>query len=277
MTFLPFHFRIPCICCIRTVHTCMMLCLSQQSSRSNNVSAQNTRPPSTIAPSRAPAPESQLGDPTPIPPRAPNSAAPTKRQTTIVTEYYDPPAARSVQPHNVPLPPSRSRAPTAYTHSPARTLLSPTETQRSYPRSKAAPSINIIDYAMRQPLPASRPTTIIEPQRLVSVAVSEEPFRLSTSSSVLPTCLLPCLLFPFISLPFLPNSNALTIHPLRSQTPLTSRAQTEVDQEDPDRNSRRQQSSISTRAMRRKPVSDPRQIPLPASRAPTHRAKASSE
>jgi hypothetical protein len=229
-------------------------------------------------PSRAPAPESQLADPTPITPRGPTSAAPTKRQTTIVTEYYDPPAARSVQPHKVPLPPSRSRAPTAYTHSPARTLLSPTETQRSYPGSKAAPSINIIDYAMRQPLPASRPTTIIEPQRLVSVAVSEEtasfPIFLGPSHSPL---VLLALSFPFLSWPFLPDSTPFTFHPLRSQNPLTSRAQTEVDHEDPDRNSRRQQSSISTRAMRRKPVSDPRQIPLPASRAPTHRAKASSE
>ena len=59
---------------------------------------------------------------------------------------HDVPLPPSAKPHDVPLPRSNTHAPTAYTASP-------------FSPDQALPSVNIIDYASRQPLPMSRPTT----------------------------------------------------------------------------------------------------------------------
>lgn len=128
----------------------------------------------------------------PLPPQTGDHGAQehlTKRQTTTVTEYYAPtppahqgPLPRSraetmstaVQAHAVPLPKSKSAAPTVYSNESPRSgteghrgiemLLSPPSTQTAQQSrgGKNAPNVNVIDYARAMALPASRGTTMVE-------------------------------------------------------------------------------------------------------------------
>ncbi|KAK4686624.1 hypothetical protein P7C73_g3503, partial [Tremellales sp. Uapishka_1] len=137
-----------------------------------------------------------------------------KRQTFVVTERFSP------DPYQIPLPGSKSHAPTAYT---GGSVASPSES------NKSVPGVSIIDYAMAKPLPPSRPVTV------------------------------------FVPTP--PQIYATTVH-------------TEVDAEEPGRFGRSRKPSSSatnlTSILRRKPVPDPNQIPLPPSRAPSRRPRTST-
>lgn len=97
------------------------------------------------------------------------SHAPTKRKTMVITEYYNSPPDRHTAPHMFPLPTSHPHAPTVYSSFSPDRVLSPPDYHSS---GDKLPSVSVIDYALRQALPDSRPTTVMSvSQQKVTVAV----------------------------------------------------------------------------------------------------------
>ena len=88
----------------------------------------------------------------------------------VITEYYDSPHHQHTAPHMFPLPVSRPHAPTVYSSFSPDRVLSPPGHHSS---GDKLPSVSVIDYALRQALPDSRPTTVMSVlQQKVTVAVS---------------------------------------------------------------------------------------------------------